>query len=175
MWGKDCKHQCNCAISTDECNRNNGTCDGHCDPRFRGAACQIQNMALQKPTRQSSLFYHDESQSLQYSFHAVDGNDDPSAGHCAVTQSLGESWWEVDLLSHVFINRITIVGQKYSTFTKMSLHIEVDGEVCFKRENSVRPSIQEDIFCTHNVIGTDRALHGPQRDYTVRGQNLGVH
>ncbi|PVD19902.1 hypothetical protein C0Q70_20396 [Pomacea canaliculata] len=131
MWGKDCKHQCNCAISTDECNRNNGTCDGHCDPRFRGAACQIQNMALQKPTRQSSLFYHDESQSLQYSFHAVDGNDDPSAGHCAVTQSLGESWWEVDLLSHVFINRITIVGQKYSTcytgITARATDRQIDG------------------------------------------------
>lgn len=71
-----------------------------------------ENLALNKPTRQSSTF-----NSSSRSENAVDGNRNPlfdANGNCALTDLEDPSWWRVDLgTDYVPVSDVFIVNRLF--------------------------------------------------------------
>ena len=71
-----------------------------------------ENLALNKPTRQSSDFNRSSG-----SENAVDGNRDPlfdANGNCALTELEDPSWWRVDLgTDYVPVSDVFIVNRLF--------------------------------------------------------------
>ncbi|XP_050403287.1 receptor-type tyrosine-protein phosphatase kappa isoform X2 [Patella vulgata] len=69
--------------------------------------CTGTNIALGKPTRQSSRYYNSKSS------NAVDGNTDNKweNGHCSHTNNTGNEWWCVDLQQIYDIDNIKLFNR----------------------------------------------------------------
>ncbi|KAL9950701.1 hypothetical protein ACROYT_G043242 [Oculina patagonica] len=79
-----------------------------------GVKQKPENLALGKPTAQSSTYNSNPSVGADVSGRAVDGNPDTEMtnGHCSNTQQNNPSWWRVDLGSdHVPVSEIYIVNR----------------------------------------------------------------
>jgi len=73
-----------------------------------------ENLALGKPTDQSSTYENKQKFGSAVSDRAVDGNasTDMDNGHCSQTKGNNPSWWRVDLGSdHVPVSQIYIVNR----------------------------------------------------------------
>ena len=73
-----------------------------------------ENLALRKPTNQSSTYENKQKFGAAVSDRAVDGNanTDMLKRHCSQTQGNNPSWWRVDLGSdHVPVSQIYIVNR----------------------------------------------------------------
>ena len=78
-----------------------------------------ENLALGKPTAQSSTFNDTQFNAYGVSGNAVDGNPDTEFrnGSCSYTQKNNPSWWRVDLGSDkVPVSEVHIVN-RFSVFT----------------------------------------------------------
>ncbi|KAI0228705.1 hypothetical protein LSAT2_020841 [Lamellibrachia satsuma] len=107
-----CIFPCRC---TKGCDQVTGQCldDGWCNDghpngyNWRGTACQIGNVALDKDTSQSTAKWGDKYPASK----AVDGAIDPlSYQHCAVPDAMpgSSTWWKVDFGGNYRIYRVII-------------------------------------------------------------------
>ncbi|XP_078353593.1 neuropilin-2-like [Oculina patagonica] len=91
-----------------------------------GVKQKPENLALGKPTNQSSTSSSNPQVGAAVSGRAVDGNPDTEMtnGHCSHTKENNPSWWRVDLGSdHVPVSEIYIVN-RFSTRTDVQQRSE---------------------------------------------------
>ncbi|XP_052693577.1 uncharacterized protein LOC128171843 [Crassostrea angulata] len=99
-----------CPENCQHCHLYSGECLGACNPGFYGNQCKFynrKNLALNKPTYQSSTYEHSTK-----SENAVDGlksDSSTDSGHCSYTALLQPyALWRVDLMQQRYIERITL-------------------------------------------------------------------
>ncbi|XP_052696236.1 uncharacterized protein LOC128174838 [Crassostrea angulata] len=160
-----CPHNCQ------YCNPKTGECIGTCNPGYYGEQCKFYdrgNLALHKPTFQSSTFF-----STTGSKAAVDGQKNDLSlysGHCAVTsEHQNYALWRVDLLQRRKIERLTLQAltsvskwdekKNYTglllgfTLTVSNSTNQNDGVICYKDTNHTRSTIPPSFEISCPVIG----------------------
>ncbi|XP_052696293.1 uncharacterized protein LOC128174907 [Crassostrea angulata] len=167
--GRKCNEPC--PKKCHYCNPQTGECIGACNPGYYGDKCKYydrRNMALQKPTFQSSQFFI----SIE-SKKAVDGQRadlNLYSGQCAVTaEHKNYALWRVDLLQKRKIERLTVyaltsssIWDENSNFTGILLGFSLkvsnttnqnEGVVCYKDTNHTRSTIPPSFDISCPVIG----------------------
>ncbi|XP_041349668.1 uncharacterized protein LOC121368963 [Gigantopelta aegis] len=98
-YGLDCNYMCHCTSGCDDVTG----CSGNCEKGWSGPACNMNNLALNKPAFQSSHYKTDTSPPS----NGVDGDYTPKT--CILTDvSQNNSWWEVDLGKPQYIHEVTV-------------------------------------------------------------------
>ncbi|XP_065943139.1 uncharacterized protein [Magallana gigas] len=160
-----------CPNNCQYCNPKTGECIGACNPGYYGEQCKFYdrgNLALHKPTFQSSTFF-----STTGSKAAVDGQKNDQSlysGHCAVTsEHQNYALWRVDLLQRRKIERLTLQAltsvskwdgkNNYTglllgfTLTVSNSTNQNEGVVCYKDTNHTRSTIPFSFDISCPVIG----------------------
>ncbi|XP_052691459.1 uncharacterized protein LOC128169342 [Crassostrea angulata] len=160
-----------CPNNCQYCNPKTGECIGACNPGYYGEQCKFYdrgNLALHKPTFQSSTFF-----STTGSKAAVDGQKNDLSlysGHCAVTsEHQNYALWRVDLLQRRKIERLTLQAltsvskwdgkNNYTglllgfTLTVSNSTNQNEGVVCYKDTNHTRSTIPFSFDISCPVIG----------------------
>lgn len=164
-FGVQCQHECHCEDMT-TCNNITGKCGTGCAQGWDGPTCQRQNIALHRPTRQSTTAFHGDSG------QAVDGHTCPfydisenkfSCTHTKVVSKI-VPYWMVDLegLPEIYYMKIFNRDDLEQKFSYRLLDFQVyvsnstkykDGQKCYDHDTTK--------FVSHkfNCVTPVRAKH----------------
>ncbi|XP_067652419.1 fucolectin-like [Haliotis asinina] len=122
----------------------------------------LPNLALNKPTHQSSTVYGGTSD------RAVDGNNNPDffSGSCTHAHDFQSfNWWQVDLLSTFHVISVSISnrdGDYYDRLTNFTVEVHAFDpmtsnnsglQLCYWHEGAVGRGLTVDVTCAVNTIG----------------------
>ncbi|XP_064617212.1 multiple epidermal growth factor-like domains protein 10 [Liolophura sinensis] len=166
-YGPDCKYDCHCDTSV-TCDPQNG-CVGNCAAGWDGPTCQRRNVALGKPTSQSSNFNGHTSEL------AVDGTlghsyADTPCTHTRRTPSPAS--WRVTLGAVYWINNFTIynrkenLGRRLSGFTLYVRNTSQASKACYKdtTPNTTTPGPIVTGHCTGGPVSGDTVMITSRRN-----------